>query len=188
MVDFGSGGGGEGLHLGLCDAALGVRLLARAQARHEDRLGAAAGGDAGGAGRGVEDAEDHGDDLGLHLADAREDVGVDGVGDGELAERLRLQLDQAGLAVVHGAGHVAVLPARVVHRGQRLHLLLQRLVRPAFLRQRQVPRDARPGLDKLRLQLRDRLVDLLLHLATHARRPQEEAVERAADHNVGVEK
>lgn len=177
----------SGLHLGLSDTTLNVGLLSGAEAGHEDRLGAAACGGTCGSRRRIEDPEDHRDDLSLHLSDAREDIRVNGVGDGKLSKGLRLQLDQVVAAVVHGTGHESVFPPGMVHRSQRLQLLLHRFVGPALLWEGQMSRYAGPGLYKFRLQFCDRLIDLFLHLCAHARCPQEEPVQRPADRNIAID-
>ena len=149
------------------------------EAGQEDAVGASARAGAGGVRRGVEQGEDHGHDLGLHLSDAGKDVGVDGVGDGELAVGLGLQADEVVLTVVDGAGYVAVLPARVVHVGQGVELLAYGVLGPGLLGEGQVARPV--GGHHLGLELGDGFVDLLAHLGAHAWHAQEVAVEHAAD-------
>lgn len=102
---------------------------------------------------------------------------MDGVGHGEAAIGLGLQLDELVLAVVHGTAHVAVLPARVVHGGEGLELGADGLVGPGLAGEAEVPR-ARGG-HQLARHLGQGIVDLLAHLGAHAGEPQEVAVEDA---------
>lgn len=164
-------------HLWFGNTPLNICLVARAQTSHEDTLGASTGRHAGAGRRGVEQGQHHGHDLGLHLAHAGEDVGVDRVGDGEAAVGLGLQLEQLVLAVVDGAAHVAVLPARVVHGREGLELGADGVVGPGLLGQAEVARAA--GGDQLARHLGQGIVDLFAHLRAHAWEPQEVAIEDA---------
>ena len=60
----------------------------------------------------------HGDNLCLHLPDAREHVWVDRVRDGEFAKGLGLEAYQLFAAVVYGTADSSILPACVFHLGQ----------------------------------------------------------------------
>lgn len=173
----------DNLHLGLSHPTLVVCPLARSQARHENTVSATAGGCSSGVRRRMEEAQHHAHYLGLHFAHTGEHVGVDGIGDGEFAIRLRLQLQQLILSVVNGTRNAAVLPACMVHGGEGLELGAHSIVGETLLGQGEVA-DLVLGHQLVR-QLRDALLDLLLNLAAHAGRPQEVAVEDAAD--VGVE-
>ncbi|OAQ97064.1 hypothetical protein LLEC1_00950 [Akanthomyces lecanii] len=169
----------------LSHSTLDVGLLARRQTGEEDAFGAAAGRGAGRTLGRVEHVEDHADDLGLHLTDAREDVRVDGVGDGKEAVGVGLELDQLRLAVVDGAGDVAVLPAGVVHVGQTVELGADILLGHPLLGQRQVARLR--GRDELGGHLVERLLDLGAYLAADTGGLQEPAVEDAADVAIQLE-
>lgn len=80
-------------------------------AGHEDTLGASGGHDSSSLGTGMEHLRDHGADLGLHLADTREDLGVEGVGAGELSEGESSQVREDLVVVVDCARDTALLPA-----------------------------------------------------------------------------
>ena len=146
---------GEGkrgnLHLGFCDASFDVGFLPCAETGHQDGLCAAACSDAGCSGRGVEHRQDHGDDLGLHLPDAREHVGMYRVRDAELLERFGLELDQVTTAMIDSSADKTVLPSRVLHLAQLVQLRSDLLVCPSFLRQCQVVAYAWPFGHQLRL-------------------------------------
>lgn len=73
------------LHLRLSDALGLLAPLAMGLAGHEDTLSASRSHDSSSLGAGMEHLRDHGTDLGLHLSDTREDLGVEGVGAGELS-------------------------------------------------------------------------------------------------------
>lgn len=102
---------------------------------------------------------------------------MDGVGDCEAAVGLGLQLEQLVLAVIDGAAHVAVLPARVIHGRKGLEFGADGLVGPGLLGQAEVARAA--SGDQLARHLGQGIVDLLTHLRAHAREPQEVAIEDA---------
>lgn len=93
----------EGLHFGLGDTPLIVSLLASAEACHQDTLGTTACRDTSGASRCMEQGENHGNDLGLHLPDTREYIRMYRVRDGELSIGLGLEGEELVLAVVDGA-------------------------------------------------------------------------------------
>lgn len=63
----------------------------------------------------MEHGENHCYNFGFHFANARKDVGVDGVGDGEFAKGIALEVDEVLATMVDGAGDQPVFPARVLH-------------------------------------------------------------------------
>lgn len=132
--------------------------------------------------RRIEESQHHCDDLGLHLPDAGEDIGMDGIGDSELAESLRLELDEVCLTVVDGARDISILPPRVVHIGERLELRTDGIVGEPLLGQGEVASDI--GRDHLGFELGHGFIDLLLDLAANARRAEEVAIEDPSDGGV----
>lgn len=115
----------------------------------------------------MEEVQDHAHNLGLHLAHTREDIGMDGIGNSELAKGLGLQLHELILAVVHSTRDKSILPASVIHVGEVLELGADVIMREAILGESKVS-DLVLG-DQLLGQLGQRLIDLLLNLASHAR-------------------
>lgn len=122
-------------HLGLGDAALGVRPVARRLARHQNRLGATRGGRARSARRRVVHVEHHRNHLGLHLAHPGEHVGVQRVRQQEAPQRIDDHAAQLVAAVVHGARAAAVapVPLRVVSLLPEVLQHVQLLVNPALV-------------------------------------------------------
>lgn len=115
--------------------------------------------------------EHHADYFSFHLAHTREDIRVDGIGNGKLAKSLGLQADESFLAVVDGSGDEAILPAGVVEVGQHLKFRTHSICGQALLGKGQVP-----GIslcNEFGRHLSNGLVDLFLDLATHARGAKE---------------
>ena len=96
-------------HLRLGDALGLAGPVAPGLDGHEDALGAARGGGAARLGPAVVHVDDHGDDLGLHLAHARVNVRVERVGEGELVVGMGGEAAEVLAAVVDGAGHLSLL-------------------------------------------------------------------------------
>ena len=114
--------------LGARDAAPLPRVIPIRFHRQQDALRAARGDGArddralGGRG-GPEQVGGHADDLGLVLADARPDVGVQRIGLREQLVHAREEPEVLCLAVVDRARHVSALPALALELREPLHLL-----------------------------------------------------------------
>lgn len=82
-------------------------------ARHQDRFGASRGHDGSSIGASVEESRDHGADLGLHLSDTGEDLGMQGVGAGEGPVGASREIREDLVVVVDGSRDTSLLPTGV---------------------------------------------------------------------------
>lgn len=189
-------------HFRFLYAALEESLLARTQARHDDRLRTTTGGDTRAIGRGIEQRQNliqvsqhtrrlpgdhyHSHDFGLHLPNTREHIRVDGVGNTKLSEGFRLQLQQVLSTVIDSTTDTTILPARMFHVRQLVELSANLFSGPSFLRKIQITINAGPRRDEFRFKILNSCGNLLINLATDAREPQEDGITEETDGGVGI--
>jgi hypothetical protein len=110
------------LHLRLCNSTLIVSSLTSSQAGRKNTVGSSASTSTSSTRRSMKDAQDHAHNLGLHLANTREDIRMDRIGNSELAKSLGLELHQLLLSVIDSARDISILPAGMIHVGKVLKL------------------------------------------------------------------
>lgn len=194
-------------HFRLRDPSLQEALLPGRQACHEDRFRATTGGDTSAIRGSIEQRQDlrrlairsqqrravyraqityHSNHLGLHLANARENIRMNRVGNAKLAKGLCLQLQEVFATMIYRTAHTSIFPACMFQASQLGELLTNLIRRPAILRQCEIPSNIRTTLYKLRLEVLNSCRDLLIDLASDAGDAQEDRVKEEANSDVNV--